>query len=265
MRIDVYMTEHGLSESRSKARAMIESGFVLINGKRVKKPAQEVCGGDTVTVTEQLKFVGRGGLKLLGALEAFSVDVTDAVCVDIGASTGGFTDCLLQHGAKRVYAVDSGTDQLHPSLKADSRVISMEKTNARALTAESLGERCDIAVMDVSFISQTLLFPAVKALLKDGGSLISLIKPQFEVTASQLGSNGILRDQRARLRGVRRVIDQACCHGLTALSLIQSPITGGDGNVEYLAHFVCGEIPEGKRELGADAKELEEICRGAHS
>ena len=238
MRIDVYMTEKGLSESRSKAQAMIAEGFVLINGKKAKKPSAEVSEGDEVLITEQLMFVSRGGQKLLHALEEFHVTAEGAICADIGASTGGFTDCLLKHGAKKVYAIDSGTDQLHPSLRADERVVCMEKTNARSLTAEAIGERCDLAVMDVSFISQTLLYPAVKSILKPGGSFISLIKPQFETTASRLGSGGILRDKKERERTVQRVLEQAKLQGFTALSVIPSPITGGDGNIEYLAHFV---------------------------
>ena len=237
MRIDVYMTENGLAESRSRAQAMIDEGFVLLNGKAVKKPSTAVNDGDAVTVTERLRFVSRGGEKLLGAIKEFAPTVENAVCVDIGASTGGFTDCLLQHGAKRVYAVDSGTDQLHPQISADPRVVKMEKTNARALTWETLGEKCDLAVMDVSFISQTLLYPAIKSVLKETGYLISLIKPQFETTASALGSGGILRDKKARDRAVENVLRSAEQNGLKLLSLIPSPITGGDGNVEFLAYF----------------------------
>ena len=237
MRIDVYMTENGLAESRSRAQAMIAEGFVLLNGKAVKKPSAAVEDGDTVTVTEKLRFVSRGGEKLLGAIKEFKPVIEGTTCVDIGSSTGGFTDCLLQHGAKKVYAVDSGTDQLHPTIAADPRVVKMEKTNARTLTWEMLGEKCDLAVMDVSFISQTLLYPAVKSVLKENGHLISLIKPQFEVTASALGSGGILRDKKTRDRAVEAVLRRAEENGLKLISLVPSPITGGDGNVEYLAYF----------------------------
>ena len=237
MRIDVYMTENGLAESRSRAQAMISEGFVLLNGKAVKKPSVAVNDGDTVTVTEKLRFVSRGGEKLLGAIKEFSPEIENATCVDIGSSTGGFTDCLLQHGAKKVYAVDSGTDQLHPTIAADKRVVKMEKTNARTLTWEMLGEKCDLAVMDVSFISQTLLYPAVRSVLKENGYFISLIKPQFEVTASALGSGGILRDKKTRDRAVETVLRRAEENGLKLISLVPSPITGGDGNVEFLAYF----------------------------
>lgn len=231
------MTEQGLAESRSRAQAMIAEGFVLMNGKTVKKPSVAVAEGDVVTVTEKLRFVSRGGEKLLGAIKEFSPEIEGMTCVDIGASTGGFTDCLLQHGAKKVYAVDSGTDQLHPTVAGNPRVVKMEKTNARTLTWETLGERCDLAVMDVSFISQTLLYPAVKSVLKENGRFISLIKPQFETNAKALGSGGILRDPKERKRAVDGVLKEAERQGLRLISLIPSPITGGDGNTEYLAYF----------------------------
>lgn len=241
MRIDVYMAENGIAESRSKAQAMIAEGAVLLNGSAVTKPSAAVTESDTVTITARPEFVSRGGKKLNHALEQFGVNVTEAVCVDIGASTGGFTDCLLKRSAKKVYAVDSGKDQLHHLLRADSRVVCMEKTNARALTHEALGEKCDVAVMDVSFISQTLLYPAVKSCLKNGGSFISLIKPQFEATASALGKGGILRDKKIHIRVIEKILTEAEKNGLTPLSVIPSPIEGGDGNREYLAHFINGE------------------------
>ena len=231
------MTEKGMAESRSRAQAMIAEGFVLLNGKEVKKPSVAVEDGDTVTVTERLRFVSRGGEKLLGAIREFKPEIEGKTCVDIGSSTGGFTDCLLQHGAKKVYAVDSGTDQLHPSIAEDERVVKMEKTNARTLTWETLGEKCELAVMDVSFISQTLLYPAVKSVLKENGRFISLIKPQFETNAKSLGSGGILRDPKTRQRAVDGVLKEAEKQGLKLLSLTVSPITGGDGNTEYLAYF----------------------------
>lgn len=245
MRIDVYMQKSGLSESRSKAQAMISAGTVLLNGRVVGKPSEQVSEADEITVTEQLRFVSRGGEKLLGAINAFAIDVRGAVCIDIGASTGGFTDCLLQHGAKKVYAIDCGSGQLHPSLLADARVVSMEKINARTLTAELIGERCDIAVMDVSFISQTLLYDAVQSTLKPSGKLVTLIKPQFETEPSALGSGGILRDKKERIRALRRVLTEAERHGLLLKSITASPIKGGDGNREYLALFALSEGGDG--------------------
>ncbi len=243
MRIDVYMQKSGLSESRSKAQAMISAGTVMLNGSRVKKPSEQVSETDSVTVTEPLRFVSRGGEKLLGAIEAFNIDVSEKVCVDLGASTGGFTDCLLQFGAKKVYAVDCGSDQLHPTLRSDPRVISMERLNARTLTSELLGERCDIAVMDVSFISQTLLYEAVCDVLRPGGQLVSLIKPQFETARSALGGGGILRDKKERIRAIKRVLANAEECGLALRAITSSPIKGGDGNREYLALF---ELSDGE-------------------
>lgn len=258
-RIDVYMAQNGLAESRSKAQAMISSGFVILNGKRVLRPSTAVSEGDEITVTEQLRFVSRGGEKLLGAINAFELDVKDKVCADIGASTGGFTDCLLKHGAKRVYAIDCGSDQLHPSLRKDPRVISLEHMNARALTRELLGEVCELAVMDVSFISQTLLYPAVVSVLKDGGELVSLIKPQFEVTSSALGGGGILRNKTEHLHVLSRILKTAEAHGLYTVGLTASPITGGDGNREYLAHFILCTDSKPKQALSPDKELLSSV------
>lgn len=258
-RIDVYMAQNGLAESRSKAQAMIANGFVILNGKKVLRPSTTVSDSDEITVTEQLKFVSRGGEKLLGAINAFDLDIKDKVCADIGASTGGFTDCLLKHGAQKVYAIDCGSDQLHPSLRQDPRVISLEHTNARALTRELLGECCELAVMDVSFISQTLLYPAVVNILKDGGSFVSLIKPQFEVTSSALGGGGILRNKTEHLHVLSKVLNTAETYGLYLAALTASPITGGDGNREYLAHFKLCTGNRPKWALSPDKEFLKKV------
>lgn len=259
MRIDVYLAENKLAESRSKARAMIEGGMVTVNGKKCSKPALEVNEGDDVQITAQLRFVSRGGEKLLGALEGFKLDVSNAVCADLGASTGGFTDCLLKHGAKKVYAIDCGSDQLYPSLKEDARVVSLEKTNARTLTAEMLGEKCDIVVMDVSFISQTLLYDAVKSILFSGGKLISLIKPQFEASRSALGGGGILRDRKEHIKVLEKVIKTAEGNGLYLSGIINSPIKGGDGNREYLALFTFSPDHVPAERVIMDKKSLLEL------
>jgi 23S rRNA (cytidine1920-2'-O)/16S rRNA (cytidine1409-2'-O)-methyltransferase len=200
------------------------------------KPSQSIGEGDEVSIEESplTRFVSRGGLKLEAALEAFEIVPEGFVCVDIGASTGGFTDCLLQNGAKLVYAVDSGSDQLHPSLRANENVVSMENVNARFLASESLAP-CDLVVMDVSFISQSLLFPAVKAVLKEGGVFISLVKPQFEVGRENIGSGGVVRNEKARLACLNALKEKGAKIGLEMKKTIESPITGGDGNVEYLA------------------------------
>ena len=249
MRIDLYLAEKGLAESRSRAQAMIAGGMVSVNGKTVTKPAFAVTEADNVVLTDTLKFVSRGGEKLLGAIQLFGLNVSGLTCVDIGASTGGFTDCLLKNGAKHVYAVDCGTDQLHPLLRNDPRVTVFEQTNARTLSSELLGEQCELAVMDVSFISQTLLYPAVIATLTDSGRLISLIKPQFETTAMALGSGGILRNSREHVRVLEDVVKKAEGYGLTLTALARSPIKGGDGNREYLAVFGLGEDSKKQRLL----------------
>lgn len=235
MRIDSYLASSGLAKSRSFAKTLLDEGFVTVNGAVVKKASYDVADGDVVEVTgTPYSFVSRGGVKLDGALEQFGVDVTDAVCVDVGASSGGFTDCLLKRGARKVFAVDSGTGQLDPSLREDGRVINIENFNARELTADALGEICNVAVADVSFISQTLIIPAVKLVLSDGGIFVSLIKPQFECGRSGLGKGGIVKSKKIMAEAVKKVIDFACSEGLGCEKLMRSPICGGDGNTEFL-------------------------------
>ncbi len=234
MRLDVYLAEQGLAKSRSAARALIDAGLVTVNGAVAKKAAEPVAGSDSVTVTGVVHpYVGRGGLKLAGALAVFGLSPEGLVCVDIGASTGGFTDCLLQAGAKHVYAVDVGTGQLDPSLVRDARVTNLEKTNARELSRE-LVPPCDMAVTDVSFISQTLILSAAATVLTDGGVYVGLIKPQFECGPSALGKGGIVRSEKAREAAILRVADAASACGFACMGLAKSPITGGDGNEEFL-------------------------------
>lgn len=245
MRLDLYLYKNGYTRSRQKAQELISAGAITIDGKTVTKSSFLVdeTVGHTVLVKETCPYVGRGGLKLEAALRTFSISPKDTVAADIGASTGGFTDCLLKHGARRVYAIDAGYDQLAPALKADGRVISIEHFNARALTQDTLGEKCDLAVMDVSFISQTLILPGITAILKQNGKLISLIKPQFEAGKSAIGKNGIVRNEAYRFLSVRRVLHAAEGLGLFCTGLIRSPIKGGDGNTEYLAAFEMRGVP----------------------
>ena len=241
MRADLYLTANGLAESRAKAQSAISEGRLYVNGKNIKKCAYDVSDTDTVELKgDGLRFVSRGGLKLLGAIESFGIDVTGLTAVDIGASTGGFTDCLIQHGAKKVYAVDCGRDQLHAKLKDDIRVVSIEGFNARELTFDTLGEKCDIAVMDVSFISQTLLYGAVRSTVRDGGLFVSLIKPQFEAGRSAIGRGGIVKDRKTHVSVIKKILTNAAENGLFPLRLTVSPIEGGDGNTEYLALFKVG-------------------------
>lgn len=239
MRIDVYLAENGFCDSRTKAKTLLSEKRVFVNGKCVEKASASVEPSDTVTVAEALhtEYVSRGGYKLEAALDYFSLSVDRITAVDIGASSGGFTDCLLKRGAKKVYAVDCGVGQLVPSLRRDSRVVSLENTNARALTEELLGEKVDLAVMDLSFISQTLVYPALCRVLKNGGVFVSLIKPQFEAGREAVGKNGIVKDEKARRAAVEKVLSSAHTFGLVSRGVIESPIKGGDGNVEFLTVF----------------------------
>ena len=260
MRADVYLFQNGHAESREQARRLIEAGAVSLDGATVKKPSVPIDESvpHTLTVSKPAseRYVGRGGLKLEGALDTFRVDVQGLIALDIGASTGGFTDCLLSRGAAHVYAIDSGEGQLHPRLRADARVTNIEKCNARTLTPDIIGQTASLAVMDVSFISQTCILPVIPPLLGEDGMLISLIKPQFEAGRGAVGKGGIVRRREHREAAVRRVLDSAASVGLTCVGLTVSPITGGDGNIEYLALFVrepaVGQRPRiGEREIRA--------------
>ena len=220
---------------------MIMAGVVLVNEQRVDKPSHQfdtnssirVKGGDDPTS----RYVGRGGLKLEAALREFQLDVNGLTCLDVGASTGGFTDCLLQHGAKRVVAIDVGHNQIDWRLRNDPRVEVREGVNARYLEPEDFSDKFDLAVVDVSFISVTKVLPAIVPLLGDGGAIVSLIKPQFEVGRGEVGSGGIVRDPEKRSRVVEEVNSAATALGLKIVDLIQSPIQGAEGNVEFLALY----------------------------
>ncbi len=242
MRADVYLVSGGHVQSRQQAKRMIEESCVVIDGVTVKKVSQEIADGDHEVVLHELcPYVGRGGLKLEAALDVFRISPLGKNALDIGASTGGFTDCLLRRGAVKVYAVDSGSDQLAPSLRSDPRVCSMERCNARYLERDSIPDEIDLIVMDVSFISATYLIPRFRDFLRDGGDAVCLIKPQFEVGRSMLGKGGIVKDKRAHRLAVEKVLASGRDSGLVPVGLIASPIKGGDGNKEFLVHFVCGE------------------------
>lgn len=232
MRLDLMLVEKGFVESREKARWLIRSGKVLVDGKVVRKPGKAVKVVSEVIVLEGMRYVSRGGLKLEGALKHFGIDVRGMVALDVGASKGGFTDCLLKHGASRVYAVDVGHGQLSPELSSDKRVISMEGTDIRKLG--SLPEPIDIAVVDVSFISLRLVLPHIIPLLKKGsGLIIALIKPQFEGGPGVVDRRGVIRDKGTRERIVEELLDWMRGSGMDILGLMRSPIPGKDGNEEY--------------------------------
>jgi len=236
-RLDVLLVERGLCASREKAQRAIMAGQVLVAGQRVDKPGQQVADDAPVDVLGGEKYVGRGGLKLEGALAHFAIPVEGRVGLDIGASTGGFTDCLLQHGAARVHAVDVGHGQLDWKLRNDPRVIVKEGVNARHLAFEDVGERIDIAVADVSFISLTLILPAAFALLAETADMIVLIKPQFELSPAQVGKGGVVREERFRAEAVEKIRLFVAERGWRWMGVTESPIKGREGNVEYLAHL----------------------------
>lgn len=240
-RIDKLLVERGLAESRTKAQAMVMAGVVLVDEQRVEKPSQQIDPGSTIRIKggddPTSRYVGRGGLKLEAALREFQIEVAGLTCLDVGASTGGFTDCLLQHGAKRVVAVDVGHNQIDWRLRNDERVEVREGVNARYLKPEDFVEKFDLAVMDVSFISATKVLPAIPPLLAAGGSIVTLIKPQFEVGRGEVGGGGVVRDPAKRARVVEEVNDAACALGLEVMNVIASPIQGAEGNVEFLARY----------------------------
>jgi 23S rRNA (cytidine1920-2'-O)/16S rRNA (cytidine1409-2'-O)-methyltransferase len=234
-RLDTALVERGLVETRSKAQSLIMARRVLVNEQFVDKPGAAVHTDDALRVAElEHPWVSRGGMKLAHALEHFKIDVRGKTCVDVGASTGGFTDVLLKHGAAKVYAIDVGYGQLDASLRNDPRVVNREKVNARFLSAVDFDEPIDFASVDVSFISLKLILPAVAKFLR--GNLVALIKPQFEVGKGEVGKGGIVRDDAKRAAAVDSVVEFARQSGFDVRGVIESPVKGAEGNVEYLMH-----------------------------
>lgn len=233
-RLDVLLVRRGLCVSREKARRVIMAGGVFSGGTRLDKASLAVDGDAPLEVRNPERYVGRGGLKLEAALAHFGIDPSGWVCLDVGASTGGFTDCLLQHGAARVYALDVGHGQLAWKIRNDPRVVAIEHCNARHLRPGDLPESPRLAVADVSFISLTLVLPPVAALLSDGGMIVALIKPQFELSRSEVGRGGVVRDEAAHGRAVEKIRTFAGDRGWNWCGCIPSPVTGADGNREFL-------------------------------
>jgi 23S rRNA (cytidine1920-2'-O)/16S rRNA (cytidine1409-2'-O)-methyltransferase len=240
-RIDKLLVERGLAESRTKAQALVMAGVVLVDEQRVSKPSDQFAIDVRIRVKyaddPASRYVGRGGLKLDAALREFQLSVTGAVCLDVGASTGGFTDCLLQNGAERVFAIDVGHNQIDWRLRNDPRVVVREGVNARYLQPDDFPAKFDLAVVDVSFISATKVLPAIVPLMREGGSIVTLIKPQFEVGRGEVGGGGVVRDAAKRAQAVETVNNAAAELGLNVAGLIESPIQGAEGNVEFLAHY----------------------------
>ena len=237
-RLDLLMTERGLCDSRSRAQALIMSGAVFVDGQKCDKAGTPVADDAAVEVRgETCPFVSRGGLKLEKALREFGVDPTGYVCSDSGASTGGFTDCLLQKGAKKVFAIDVGYGQLAWALRTDPRVVCMERTNIRYVTPEDLGEPLDLSVVDVSFISLRLVLPAVQKLLKPTGQVLCLIKPQFEAGKDKVGKKGVVREKSTHAEVLEQFLGLADELGFTVRNLTFSPVKGPEGNIEFLGHL----------------------------
>lgn len=262
-RLDVLLVQRGLAASREKAKAVIMAGDVLVNGQREDKAGTMFDEKAEITVKgSQMKYVSRGGLKLEKAMSHFDVTPSGKVCMDIGASTGGFTDCMLQNGAVKVYAVDVGHGQLAWSLRNDERVVCMEKTNIRYVTPEDIEEPVAFASIDVSFISLTKVLLPARGLLTEDGEIVCLIKPQFEAGREKVGKKGVVRDPAVHREVIEKVAAYAMAIGFDVLALEFSPIKGPEGNIEYLMHLKKGSEKSGHMQEGIT---VEEIVKAAHA
>ena len=251
-RLDVLLHERGLSESRQRAQADIMGGWVYVDGQQVLKAGTAVSEEAVIEVRGQaIPYVSRGGLKLAKAMDVFGLDLTGMICADIGASTGGFSDCMLQHGAAKVYAVDTGYGKLAWKLRTDERVVPLERTNARYLTREQIPEELDLASVDVSFISLRLILPALRGVLGPGGQVVCLVKPQFEAGKEKVGKKGVVRDPKAHLEVLEHFLVHADEADFTVKDMTFSPIRGPEGNIEYLGHLTVGRGPAYTGDLSA--------------
>ena len=238
VRLDVALVEGGFAESREKAKRLIMAGIVYVNNQKSDKAGNTVKPDDVIEVRGQaLKYVSRGGLKLEKAMTVFPIDLSGFICADIGASTGGFTDCMLQNGASKVYAIDVGYGQLDWKLRTDERVVNLERTNFRYVTREQIPEELDFASVDVSFISLSLILPVMRTLLKDGGSAVCLIKPQFEAGKENVGKKGVVREKSVHIAVIEKIIGLLEENKFSLLGLDFSPVKGPEGNIEYLCYI----------------------------
>ncbi len=261
-RLDVLLVEQGFFESRQKAQTTIMSGLVYVNGQKSDKPGTPVANDAAIEVRgSALKYVSRGGLKLEKAMQTFPIDLTGTICGDIGASTGGFTDCMLQNGASKVYSVDVGYGQLAWKLREDPRVVCMERTNARYLTHEQVPDELDFASVDVSFISLKLILPPLCGILKEGGHVACLVKPQFEAGKEKVGKKGVVRDPAVHLEVLEHFLEHAKESGFTVLGITYSPIRGPEGNIEYLGYLEKGEWVEKAFDLKALVEESHQTLK----
>lgn len=261
-RLDVLLVEKGLASSREKAKAIIMSGIVFVDGQREDK------AGSTFDETKEivlkgktLKYVSRGGLKLEKAMKNFDISLDGKICMDVGASTGGFTDCMLQNGAVKVYSVDVGHGQLDWKLRNDDRVVCMERTNMRYVTEEDIDKPAQFVSIDVSFISLTKILPAVYRVLEDGGQVVALIKPQFEAGREKVGKKGVVRDKKVHEEVIEKICSFAASNGFELLHLDYSPIKGPEGNIEYLLHMKKTQTMENAHDL---EKEIPKVVQDSH-
>ncbi len=266
-RLDILLVNKGLASSREKAKAVIMAGEVFVNGNREDKAGSMFDEKAEIEVKgKKLPFVSRGGLKLDKAVKVYGIDCSGLTCLDVGASTGGFTDCMLQNGAKKVYAVDVGTNQLAWELRQDPRVVSMEKTNIRYVTPGDIGEAVDFVSIDVAFISLTKVLEPVKALMKDDARMVCLIKPQFEAGREKVGKKGVVRDKSVHLEVIETILDYSAGLGFEILGLDYSPIRGPEGNIEYLLYMKNSGKPEKGETAGRPSWIVpEDIVEAAHS
>lgn len=261
-RLDIILVEKGLIESREKAKTSIMAGLVFVDGQRVDKAGAKIPITANIEFKGQkLQYVSRGGLKLEKALKSFTLTLEGKVCMDIGASTGGFTDCMLQNGASKVFAVDVGYGQFAWKLRTDDRVVCMERTNIRYVTPEDIGEKLDFASIDVSFISLKTIMPATINLLKDNGEVVALIKPQFEAGRGKVGKKGVVREESTHLEVVNGIVEFLEENNLNILGLSYSPIKGPEGNIEYLIYFT----KDNEKESNFDKEDILNVVRASHT
>lgn len=258
-RIDILVCEKGLAESREKAKALIMAGLVYVHNQKFDKPGDTVDEESEIEVRGKgLRYVSRGGLKLEKAVESFHLVLQDLICMDVGASTGGFTDCMLQNGAAKVYSVDVGYGQLAWNLRTDERVINLERTNARYLTQDQVPDSIGFCSVDVSFISLSLILPSIRPLLGENGCAVCLIKPQFEAGREKVGKKGVVRDHKVHEEVIEKIQDFALNNGFSVLGLTFSPVKGPEGNIEYLIYLQKSDMPERVETVPAAAAIVEE-------
>lgn len=261
LRLDSKLVDLGLVESREKAKALIMAGQVYVNNQKVIKSGTFLKETDLIEVRgEKIPFVSRGGLKLKKAMEVFDISLENNVCMDVGASTGGFTDCMIQHGASKVYSIDVGYGQLAWKLRTDERVVNMERTNFRYVTKEQINDDVDFASVDVSFISLKIILPVLYNLLKWDGTAVCLIKPQFEAGKDKIGKKGVVREMSTHCEVVNQVMNYAISSGFSVTGLSFSPVKGPEGNIEYLMHIIKSENPENISDIS-----VEKLIENSHN